>query len=164
MMLLVSFCKTYSINSLNRDNNELQQGNIFTSVCQEFCPQGEGLSASVHAGIHPHTPWADTPLGRHPLGRHYPGQIPPGQTPPWTDSPPQQPLQQTIHILLECFVVGSKFKKAAALSNKFELIAINKSSPLVLYFYKILFIMKNEKSKANIFSSHCSYIIPFIYF
>ena len=105
----------------------------------------------------------DTPthtLGRHPTGQTPPGQtlpwqIPPGQTPPWTDSPPQQPLQQTIHILLECFVVGSKFKKAAALSNKFELIAINKSSPLVLYFYKILFIMKNEKSKANIFSSHC---------
>ena len=37
----------------------LGQGNIFTSVCQEFCPQG-GVSASVHAGIPPPGP------GRHP--------------------------------------------------------------------------------------------------
>ena len=29
----------------------LRQGNIFTSVCQEFYPRGG--SASVHAGIHP---------------------------------------------------------------------------------------------------------------
>ena len=50
---------------------------------------GGGLSAPMHAGIHPpnRTPWADTPsLGRHPL----PGQTPP----PWADTPwadtPQQ--------------------------------------------------------------------------
>ena len=41
---------------------KLRQGNIFTSVCQEFCPRGGGWSASVHAGIH------------HPLGRHPPQQ------------------------------------------------------------------------------------------
>ena len=54
-----------------------------------FTGGGRGVSASVHAGIHP--PWADSPppsLGRHPPeqttppGRH----IPPGQTLP----PPQQ--------------------------------------------------------------------------
>ena len=32
---------------------KLGQGNIFRSVCQEFCPRGGGVSASVHAGIHP---------------------------------------------------------------------------------------------------------------
>ena len=39
-----------------------------------------GVSASVHAGIHP------PPLGTHPLplGRHPPT---PGQTPPWADTP-----------------------------------------------------------------------------
>ena len=56
----------------------LGQGNIFSSVCQEFCSQ-EGGSASVHAWIPPpprsrhprtrHTSGADTPLGAatHPL-------------------------------------------------------------------------------------------------
>ena len=51
---------------------KLGQGNIFRSVCQEFCPQGG--SAPLHAGIHP--PWDQTPprnrpprnRGRHPLG------------------------------------------------------------------------------------------------
>ena len=65
---------------------KLRQGNIFTSVCQEFCPLGRGVSASVHAGIHPtgrHTlesrhPLADTPSqqtataanGTYPPGMH----------------------------------------------------------------------------------------------
>ena len=46
-------------------------------------------STSVHAGIHP-----------------------PGQTPPWADTPPGQtppsrrPLQRTVRILLECFLVS----------------------------------------------------------
>ena len=43
------------------------QGNIFTSVSQEFCgwyASTEGVSASVHAGIH--TPPADTPPGQTP--------------------------------------------------------------------------------------------------
>ena len=39
---------------------KLGQGNIFTSVCQEFCPQGGRVSASVHAGIYP-LDQADTP-------------------------------------------------------------------------------------------------------
>ena len=45
---------------------KLRKGYVFTSVCQEFCPQW--------GGVHP--------LGRHsprqsPLGRHLPGQTPP---------------------------------------------------------------------------------------
>ena len=64
---------------------KLGQGNIFTSMCQEFCPQGGRVSASVHAGIPPrsrhqyHPRGADTPQSRHP----------PEQTPPRADTPPE---------------------------------------------------------------------------
>ena len=57
-----------------RPKTKLRTGNVFTRMCQEFCPQGRG-------GIQPppraDTPWqADTPL-RHadtplPLSRHHP--------------------------------------------------------------------------------------------
>ena len=57
---------------------KLGQGNIFTSVCQEFCPQGGRVSASVHAGIHPLG--SDPPRTRPPRSRHPPA--------PWTRSPP----------------------------------------------------------------------------
>ena len=43
---------------------KLGQGNIFRSVCQEFCSQREG-PASVNAGI-ADPPGADTPLGQTP--------------------------------------------------------------------------------------------------
>ena len=114
----------------NRDNNltgspqsPLQQLNagvhsnfaIFTvrnSSCGKVilsqvsvCPGG-----GVHPlGRHPpgKHPRADTPPGRHPLGRHPRlGRHPPGQTPPAdTPHPPRWPLQQTVHILLECILV-----------------------------------------------------------
>ena len=61
---------------------KLQKGNVFTPVCQSFCLKGE--SASVHAGIHP--------PGRHPP--------PPSQHPP-----SRRPLQRTVRMLLECFLV-----------------------------------------------------------
>ena len=48
---------------------KLWKGNVFTSVCQELCPQ-RGMSGR-------------TPLGRHPPGRHPPGRHPPlGRHPP----------------------------------------------------------------------------------
>ena len=53
----------------------LEQGNIFRSVCQEFCSR-EGVLASVHAGILP-------PPGP---GRHPPWTK---QAPPWTKQAPQ---------------------------------------------------------------------------
>ena len=67
---------------------KLGQGNIFTSVCQEFCPHGGRVSASVHAGTH-HPPRADTPREQTPpppLTR----QTPPGSrhTPPDQADPP----------------------------------------------------------------------------
>ena len=100
----------------------LGQGNIFSSVCQEFCSQGEG-SASVHAWIPPppppeadmppgsrHPPEADPseadtpPRSRHPLEADTPRK----QTPP----PPQCMLGDTVNkravcILLECNLVNS---------------------------------------------------------
>ena len=67
------------------------------------CPQGLGVSASVHAGI-PHPPGADTPWSGHPLGadtplpgsRHTPrSRHPPEQTPPGADPLGQTPPEQT---------------------------------------------------------------------
>ena len=107
--------------------------NNFSSVCQEFCPQGG--SASVHAGIQPPgtpppadtSPRQTTPLGRHPLqadtlqadtllGRHPAGRHPPGQTSRGRHPPGQTPpahwmlgytwlLLQMVCILLECIFV-----------------------------------------------------------
>ena len=64
---------------------KLGQGNIFTSVCQEFCTHGG--SASVHAGMHPpsrHPPGADTP---RPDTTNPPG----ADTTPWEQTPPPGP-------------------------------------------------------------------------
>ena len=68
-----------------RPQTKLRKGNVFTSVCQQFCPQREG-------GVHPlgrrpldrPPPRAD-PLGRHPAEQtHLPGQTPlPGRQSPW---------------------------------------------------------------------------------
>ena len=68
----------------------LRKGNIFTSVCKEFCPRW--VSTPLYAGTH--TPSLDT---------HTPRQIL-----HWADTPslpPRWPLQRTVHILLECILV-----------------------------------------------------------
>ena len=58
------------------------------------CPQGGGVSASVHAGIYP--PGADppdqTPWSRHPPGADPPEQTPPRADPPGADPPRSRPL------------------------------------------------------------------------
>ena len=61
-----------------RLQTKLRKGNVFTPICQSFCSQ-EGVSASVHAGIHT------------PPGQTSPGQTPPRQIPPWEDTPWQTP-------------------------------------------------------------------------
>ena len=70
-----------------RPQQYLRKGNVFTSVCQEFCP-GEG-GGVVCLGRHPlgrhHLPGQPL-LGRHPL-RH-PRQTPPCADNPWTEPPP----------------------------------------------------------------------------
>ena len=76
---------------------KLGQGNIFSSMCQEFCPQeGEYL------GRYPF--WAGTP----PRQGHPPGQVqPPGRyTPgryPWAGTPPVV-NEWALPILLECIL------------------------------------------------------------
>ena len=62
---------------------KLRQGNIFTSVCQEFCPWG-GVCLSACWDTPPgQTPSrADTPLGQTlPPPDRLPGQTPPGKPP-----------------------------------------------------------------------------------
>ena len=57
-------------------------------------------------------PWTDTPLGRHLPGRHPRGETP-GQT------PPRQPLQRMVRILLECFLVQFKCVLTILLQSSF---------------------------------------------
>ena len=76
------------------NTTKLGQGNIFSSVCQEFCPQGEGVPGQV-----PPTQ-ADTPPREvHPLAGTPPGQLHPPHragtpaqagTHPWAGTPPGQ--------------------------------------------------------------------------
>ena len=111
---------------------KLGQGNIFSSVCQEFCPGG----APLHAGIPPGTDTpsgADTTRTRHPHPQDQ-TPLPQMQTPPrpgtpqdqaptpWNQAPlpgPGTPLVQcmlgdtgnkrTVRILLECNLVLAVF-------------------------------------------------------
>ena len=91
------------------------------------CPQGGGVSASVHAGIPPagsrHPPGPDTPprpaipLRPHPPQEQtvpprtrHPHPQPQGQTPPQSRHPPGNRLQHMVYeqpvcILLECILV-----------------------------------------------------------
>ena len=80
-----------------RPQTKLRKGNVFTSVCQEFCPQGEV-----------YTPQADTPfpLGRHPSLADTPFTL--GRHPPII----RWPLQRTVRILLECILVSAADLKA----------------------------------------------------
>ena len=64
----------------------LGQGNIFSSVCQEFCPQGGG-STSVHTGIPPE-------------------QTPVDQAPP----PSQCMLGDTVNKRAVCILLECSFK------------------------------------------------------
>ena len=71
---------------------KLGQGNIFRSVCQEFCPRGGGVCQ--------HPPRADTPPQRAdtpPKSRHHQEQ---------THTPPPHTVNEApVRILLECILV-----------------------------------------------------------
>ena len=85
---------------------KLGQGNIFRSVCQEFCPQRGWYPSmpcrhpprQVHLLGQIHPPDRYTPLGRYtPRQVHPPGQVhpqgrytPQGGTPPRAGTPPRQ--------------------------------------------------------------------------
>ena len=86
---------------------KLGQGNIFSSVCQEFCSPGGG-SAPLHAGIHTLPPGADTPPGADiSLGADTCQE----QTPPEADISPMQCKlgdkgnKRAVRTLLECILV-----------------------------------------------------------
>ena len=94
-----------------RPQRSCGQGNIFTPVCHSV-HRGEGVSASVHAGI-PHPPEQTPPRAETPL-EHTP--------PPWsTHHPPRSrhPLgsrlrhavnERPVRILLECILVDFFFE------------------------------------------------------
>ena len=95
------FCLLICRETVLPSGTKLRQGNIVTSMCQEFCPEG-GLLRYTHPwadtptppfGQTPPYPYprADTPLADTPIplpsGKHPSGQIPPWQTPPWQTLP-----------------------------------------------------------------------------
>ena len=103
---------------------KLRKGNVFISMCQEFCSQG----GQVH-----------TPLGRQadPPGRCAPpwADAPPWQTPTLGQTPPpphRRLLQKTVCILLECILV------LVFIFNKF-----GKSLVVLPYWFKASFIAHN---------------------
>ena len=59
----------------------MEQGNIFRSVCQEFCSQGGGGMPHCMLG-YPTAPPGSRPPGADPLGAEPPSRHPPEQTPP----------------------------------------------------------------------------------
>ena len=118
---------------------KLGQGNIFTSVCQEFCPQGGGCLPQCMLGYPPPPRSRQHPPELTPSRPDKPPRAdtpPPDQTPPWADTPPEQTppgpdtpcssrpprhtpregrLQHTVYerpvrILLECILVFHWFQ------------------------------------------------------
>ena len=102
-IIISHFCQTFLLPAAT----ELGQGNIFTSVCQEFCPRGEGVCLSACWDT---PPWEQTPPTptpeQTPLEHTPPDQAPPQSRHP----PPPSRLQHTVNerpvrILLECILV-----------------------------------------------------------
>ena len=112
LMLVVNGFLLFNVKNMNPrflpPAHEVCEGHVFTSVCLST----GGVSAQLHAGIHPLGPEADPP-GQTPPGQTPPGQTPPGRHPPGHTSQPDAPWadtpQQTVRILLECILVKSVF-------------------------------------------------------
>ena len=66
---------------------KLGQGNIFTSVCQEFCPQGGGGCLPQCMLGYPPDQTPPPPRDQAPRSRHPPG---PGTPPRTRHTPPEQ--------------------------------------------------------------------------
>ena len=97
-----------------RPQQQLQKGNVFISICHSV---NRGVSASGSRGIHPQTPpWADTPLRTDPSHLQ------------------RQPLQQTVHILLECILVKEPVASSVFVVIKLETFGIQGS---VIYSHRI---------------------------
>ena len=79
-----------------RLQTKLRKGNVFTSMCQEFCPLG---GRSIPPRQTPPPPGRHPPSRHPPQARHLPGRHPSGQTPSQ-----RWPLQWAVCILLECIL------------------------------------------------------------
>ena len=85
----LDFCGNLTVqvssDNIYRPETRLRKGNVFTSMSQEFCPQGEVyMPPSRNPGGKPpdrHLSGQTTPPGRHPSG----------QTSPQADSSPADP-------------------------------------------------------------------------
>ena len=114
----------------------LEQGNIFSSVCQEFCSRGgEYLGTYPPGQVHPtspgrYTPWAGTP----PLGRYTPRQVhrPSRYTPLQVAPPPEQCMlgdtgnKRAVRILLECILVYHSFVKCTTITLLMKFLFTNR--------------------------------------
>ena len=92
-MSTVFLAKLYTVRTLfyyYRPQTKLRKGNVFTSLCQEFCPQGGGcVCQTTPSGQTRQTaPGRQTPPWTDGQTRQTP---PPGQTPPWADTLRQTP-------------------------------------------------------------------------
>ena len=105
-----------------RPQTKLWKGNVFISMCQEFCLWGEVYTPRQipSPGIHPlaDTPWQTppTPPGRHPLA-----DTPPSwQTHPlWADTPGQTPLADTPPRYGHCSGLFASYWNAFLLAKTF---------------------------------------------
>ena len=80
-----------------RPQAKLRKGNVFTSMCQEFCPHGGRC-----------TPPGQTPPGQTlALGRHSPWADTPQADTLRRTPPSRRPRQRTVPILQECILVST---------------------------------------------------------
>ena len=106
--------------------------NIFSSMCQEFCSQGEFLDSYT-----PPPPTHKVPLpGRYPPGQVHPHRYTPRQVhpltgtpkagiPPWAVYPHQEQCmlgdtgnKRAVRILLECILVDFDFRRSKMQGRK----------------------------------------------
>ena len=118
--MLVCGCRPLLLPSANEVAERLC---FYTSL--SFCPQGRGMSAPVHAGIHPR---ADTPRQTHTPGRH---------------PTSRRLLLRTVRILLECILVNNSFIYNLTSSKKLlgRILLINYLSQVVRTCSKSLYII-----------------------
>ena len=104
------------VNFITACKRSLEQGNIFSSMCQEFCSQGWGVCLSAcWDTTPPHGP--GTPQTRHPTGPGTPqSRHPPDQAPPAQCMLGDTVNKRVVCILLECnlvfYIFSQKYKRS----------------------------------------------------
>ena len=122
-----------------------QRSNVFTPVCQSFCSQGVGVSASGPVGMSA-TPPADTPLGRHPPGQTLPARCMLGDT----------VNKWAVRILLEC-ILKANTKKTQIVSFVISDVQSPKinSCQSINEIYRIICLTSVTRVKCGIRSALC---------